>query len=71
MHPPRPTIGSLLLIVAAFGVGLASLKGNHIWIGGMSILTILGLLGAAVGASSDAGRPGPSSPGPPSAVPPV
>ena len=71
MHPPRLTIGSLLLIVAAFSVGLAALKGNHIWVSGMSMLTIFGLLGAALGACSDAGRPGPSSPGPSSAAPPT
>ncbi len=71
MHPPRLTIGSLLLIVAAFGVGLAALKGDHIWRIGMSMLTIVGLLGAALGACSDAGRSGPSSKGPSPAVPPI
>ncbi len=71
MHPPRFTIGSLLLIVAAFSIGLAALKGNDHRGIGVSMLTIIGLLGAALGACSNAGRPRPSSPGPSSAVPPI
>ena len=71
MHPPRFTIGQLLLIVAALGIGLAALKGNDLQGIGLSMLMIIGLLGAALGACSDAGRPRPSSPGPPSAVPPL
>jgi hypothetical protein len=68
MHPPRFTIGQLLLIVTAFSIGLAALKGNDLRGIGLSMLMIVGLLGAALGAGSDAGRPGPSSPGPSSAV---
>ena len=64
MHPPRFTIGQLLLIVAAFSTGLAALKGNHLWQSGLTMLTIMGLLLAALGACSDAGRPGPPSAGP-------
>jgi hypothetical protein len=64
MHPPRFTIGQLLLIVAAFSISLAALKGNHLWHIGLSMLMIIGLLVAALGACSDAGRPGPSLPGP-------
>jgi hypothetical protein len=71
MHPPRFTIGSLILLIAAFGIGLAALKGNDLRGIGVSMLTIIWLLGAALGACSDAGRPGPSSPGPSSAVPPI
>jgi hypothetical protein len=66
---PRLTIGQLLLIVAASCIGLASLNGNHIWFMGLSVMTIVGLLGAALGASSDASRP--SSPGQSSVFPPV
>jgi hypothetical protein len=57
MHPPRLTIGSLLFIVAAFSIGLAALKENDLKGIGLSMLMIIGLLGAALGASSDAGRP--------------
>jgi hypothetical protein len=71
MHPPRFTIGQLLLIVAALGIGLAALKGNDLGGSGLSLLMIIGLLGAALWECSDAGRPRPSSPGPPSAVPPI
>ena len=71
MHPPRFTIGSLLLIVAAFSIGLAALKGNDLRGIGLSMLMIIGLLGAALGACSDAGRPGPSSPGRSPTVPPI
>ena len=71
MHPPRFTIGQLLLIVAALGIGLAALKEDDPRGTGLSMLMIIGLLGAALGACSDAGRPRPSSPGPPSAVPPL
>ena len=55
MHPPRLTIGSVLFIVAAFSVGLASLKENDLKGIGLSMLMIIGLLGAAFGACSDAG----------------
>jgi hypothetical protein len=55
MHPPRFTIGSLLFLVAAFGVGLATLKGNDLEGIGLSMLMIIGLLGAAFGACPDAG----------------
>ena len=61
MYPPPFTIGRLLLIVAALGVCLASLQGNHIWFMGMSIMIAVGLLGAAIGADPGAGRPRPSS----------
>jgi hypothetical protein len=71
MHPPQFTIGSLLFIVAAFSIGLAALKENDLKGIGLSMLMIIGLLGAALGAGSDAGRPKPSSPGPSSAVPPI
>jgi hypothetical protein len=57
MHPPRLTIGSLLFIVAAFSIGLAALKENDLKGIGLSMLMIIGLLGAALGACSDAGRP--------------
>ncbi len=55
MHPPRFTIGSLLFIVAAFSIGLAALKENDLKGIGLSMLMIIGLLGAAFGAGSDAG----------------
>jgi hypothetical protein len=71
MHPPRFTIGQLLLIVAALGIGLAALQGNDLNGIGLSMLMIIGLLGAALGASPDAGRPGPLSSGPSSAAPPA
>jgi|GEM_PF-6154982 len=70
MHLPRITLGSLLLVVAALSVGFASLKGNYLWFLGVSLMTIVGLLGAAIGANSDADRSGPYSSGPSSAVPP-
>ena len=57
MHPPRFTIGSLLFIVAAFSIGLAALKENDLKGIGLSMLMIIGLLGASLGACSDAGRP--------------
>ena len=69
MHPPRFTIGQLLFIIVAFSIGLAALKENDLKGIGLSMLMIIGLLGAALGAYSDAGRPKPSSPGPSSAVP--
>lgn len=69
MHSPRLSIGQLLLIVAALSVGLAALQGNHLWRIGLSMLTFLGLLVAALGASPDTGRHEPSSSGPFSAVP--
>jgi hypothetical protein len=62
MHPPRFTIGQLLFIVTAFSIGLTTLKGNDLSSIGLSMLMIIGLLGAALGASPDAGRPGPPSP---------
>jgi hypothetical protein len=71
MHAPRFTIGQILLIVAAFSFGLAALKGNDLKGIGVSMLMIIGLLGAALGACPDAGRPGPSSPGPSSTVRPI
>ena len=71
MHPPRFTIGQLLLIVAALGIGLAALKGNDPGGIGLSMLMIILLLVAALGACSGAGGPRPSSPGPPSVVPPI
>ncbi len=71
MHAPRFTIGQLLLIVAAFSIGLAALKGNDLKGIGLSVLMIVGLLGAALGAYPGAGRPGPSSPGPSSAARPI
>ena len=54
MHPPRLTIGSLLFIVAAFSIGLEALKENDLKGIGLSMLMIIGLLGAAFGACSDA-----------------
>jgi hypothetical protein len=62
MHPPRFTVGRHLLIVAACGVGLASMQGNHLWFMGLSMMTVIGLLGAAIGAGPEAARPGPSPP---------
>jgi hypothetical protein len=55
MHPPRFTIGSLLFIGAAFSTGFAALKENDLKGIGLSMLMIIGLLGAAFGACSDAG----------------
>ena len=55
MHPPRSTIGSLLFIVAAFSIGLAALKEKDLEGIGLSMLMIIGLLGAAFGACFDAG----------------
>jgi uncharacterized membrane protein YeaQ/YmgE (transglycosylase-associated protein family) len=55
MHPPRSTIGSLLFIVAAFSVGLAALKEKDVKGVGLSMLMIIGLVGATFGACSDAG----------------
>jgi hypothetical protein len=60
MQPPRFTIGQLLFIVAAISVGLAALNGNQLWFSGLSMMTTLGLLIAAIGAGPDASRPGPS-----------
>ena len=71
MHPPQFTIGQFLFIIVAFSIGLAALKGNDLRGIGLSMLMIIGLLGAALGACSDAGRPRPSSPGPPPTVPPI
>ena len=62
MCPLRFTIGRLLLIVAAFSVGFSALQGNHVWFLGMSVMTLVGLLGAAIGAGPGPSRPGPSSP---------
>jgi hypothetical protein len=62
MHPPRFTIGQLLLIVTAFSIGLAALKGNDLSGIGLSMLMIIGLLSAALGAGPGAGRPGPPPP---------
>jgi hypothetical protein len=56
MHPPRLSIGSLLLIVAALGVGLAALKEDDLRSISLSMLTILWLLGSALGACPDAVR---------------
>jgi hypothetical protein len=55
MHPLRLTIGSLLFIVAAFSIGLAALKEKDLEGIGLSMLMIIGLLGAAFGACCDAG----------------
>jgi hypothetical protein len=55
MHPPRFTIGSLLFIVAAFSIGFAALKDNDLKGISLFMLMIIGLLGAAFGACSDAG----------------
>jgi hypothetical protein len=64
MHPLRFTIGHLLLILAALGIGLAALKGNDLEGSGMSMLMIIALLLAALGECSNASRPRPSSSGP-------
>lgn len=64
MHPPRLTIGRLMLVVAASGVGFASLQGNHVGFMGLSIMAVLGLLGAAIGAGTADGRSMPTSPQP-------
>jgi hypothetical protein len=71
MHPLQFTIGRLLFIIAAFGIGMAALKENDLRGISLTMLMIIGLLGAALGARSDAGRPRPSSPGRSSAVPPI
>lgn len=55
------SIGRLLLITAAIAVGLAALRGNHVWFLGMSVMTLIGLLGAAIGAGPDPRRSGPTS----------
>ena len=62
MHVPRFTLGRHLLIVAAAGVGLASIKGNYLWFSGLSMMTIIALLGTAIGVDPDARRPKPSGP---------
>ncbi len=62
MHPPRFILGRHLLVVAAFSVGFASMKGNHLLFIGLSMMTIIGLLGAAIGADPGASRPGRSRP---------
>ncbi len=62
MNTSRFTTGRLLLLVAAFGVALASLQGNHVWFMGMSIMTVVGFLGAAVGAETGLSRSGPTTP---------
>ena len=51
MHPPRSTIASLLFVISAFGIGLAALKENDLQGIGLSMLMIIGLLGAAFGAA--------------------
>jgi uncharacterized membrane protein YfcA len=71
MHPPRFSIASLLLIVAAFGVALAALKGNHVWFQGITIMTVLGLVGAAIGASPEPSRAAPTLPESPLRIPPI
>ena len=63
MHPPRLTIGSLLFVISAFGIGLAALKENDLQGIGLSMLMIIGLLGAAFGAASDAGAVAPEGEG--------
>jgi hypothetical protein len=55
MHPPRLTIGSHLFIVAAFCAGLVAMKEKDFDGIGLFMLMIIGLLGAAFGACSDAG----------------
>ena len=62
MHPPRFTVGRHLLVIAACGVAFASMKGDHLWFMGLSMMTVIGLLGAAIGAGPEAARRGPSSP---------
>jgi hypothetical protein len=56
MHAPRYTIGSVLFIVAAFSIVLAALKASDVRGIGLTMLMIIGLVGAALGACSDAGR---------------
>jgi hypothetical protein len=62
MHPLHISIGSLLFLIAAIGVGLAALQGNHVWFSGLSLLAFLALLIFAVGASADMGHPRPTPP---------
>ena len=62
MHLPRFTLSRHLFVVAACGVGFASMKGDHLWFIGLSMMTIIGLLGATIGADSDGVRPGPTPP---------
>ncbi len=64
MNSPRLTIGRLLLLIAAFGVVMAALQGNHVWFQGVSIMTVVGLLGAAIGAGTETGQPRPAPPFP-------
>ena len=62
MHHIQFTISRLLLLIAALGVTLASLQGNHVWFMGISIMTVVGFLGAAIGVETSVGRPGPTTP---------
>ncbi len=62
MHPPRFTTGRHLLVIAACGISFASMQGNHLGFMGLSIMIVVGLLGAALGASPQPARSGPSSP---------
>jgi hypothetical protein len=55
MHPLRFTIGSILFIVAALSIVLAAMTDNDLKGIGLSMLMIIGLLGAAFGACSEAG----------------
>jgi hypothetical protein len=50
MNAPRFTIGRLLLVIAACGVGLAALKGKSLWFSGLFTATIVAFLVAALGA---------------------
>jgi hypothetical protein len=49
MNASRFTIGRLLLVIAACGVGLAALKGKSLWFSGLFTATIVAFLVAALG----------------------
>ncbi|WP_165069192.1 hypothetical protein [Paludisphaera rhizosphaerae] len=71
MQAPRITILAHALILAAIGVGLAALNGEYIWCSGMSLMTIVGLLGSALGACFDTDKPEPRRASPTVYPPPV
>ena len=56
MNAPRFTIGGLLLLIAACGVGLAALVGESLWFRGLFTATIVAFRVAALGAMFRRGR---------------
>lgn len=59
MHP-HFTISSLLLIIAAFSIWFAAQRGSYLGFMGISMIAIIGLVFAAIGAAAGTCRPGPS-----------